>query len=81
MKAMHPKILVKGKIQDINEKAVVAEKMVICIIHDAVVVYLAMNYVFMFEYPIGFSHLCLFLQKFFYTYMREKVTSISFGFY
>ena len=67
MKTMHPKILVKGKIQDINEKAVVAEKMVICTIQglfvDTVLVYMAVNYVFMFEYPIGFSHFCLFLQK------------------
>ena len=67
MKVMHPKILVKGNIQDINEKAVVAEKMMICSIQgllvDAVVVYMAVNYVFMFEYPIGFNHFCLFLQK------------------
>ena len=59
MKVMHPKILVKGNIQDINEKAVVAEKTMICSIQglliDAVVVYMAVNYVFMFEYPIGFK--------------------------
>ena len=67
MKAMHPKILEKKNIQDINEKAIVAEKMVICNIQgllvDAVVVYMAVNYVFMFEYLIGFNHFCLFLQK------------------
>ena len=67
MKVMHPKILVKGNIRDINEKAVVAEKTMICSIQglliDAVVVYMAVNYVFMFEYPIGFNHFCLFLQK------------------
>ena len=67
MKVMHPKILVKGNIQDINEKSVMAEKMMICSIQgllvDAVVVYMAVNYVFMFEYPIGFNHFCLFLQK------------------
>ena len=64
---LHPKILVKGGIQDLNDKAVVAEKMVICTLQgmllDAVVVYMAVNYVFMFEYPIGFNHFCLFLQK------------------
>ena len=55
---MHPKVSVKDNIQDINEKAVLAEKMVICSIQGllvgAVVVYMAVNYVLMFEYPIGF---------------------------
>ena len=64
---LHPKILVKGDIQDINDKAVVAETMVICTLQgmllDAVVAYMAVNYVFMFDYPIGFNHFCLFLQK------------------
>ena len=66
-KEFHPKILVKGEIQDLNETAVVAEKMVICTLQgmllDAVVLYMAVNYVFMFEFPIGFNHFCLFLQK------------------
>ena len=57
---LHPKILVKGDIQDINDKAVVTEKMDICTLQgmllDAVVVYMAVNYDLMFEYPIGFNH-------------------------
>ena len=60
---LYLKILVKGDIQDINDKAVVAETMVICTLQgmllDAVVAYMAVNYVFMFDYHIGFNHFCL----------------------
>ena len=64
---LHPKILAKGDIQDLNDKAVVAEKMVICTLQgmllNAVVVYMAVNYVLLFEYLIEFNHFCLFLQE------------------
>ncbi|XP_028417100.1 uncharacterized protein LOC114541360 [Dendronephthya gigantea] len=67
MDEVHPKILVKGELQDLGEKAVVAEKTVICTVQgmllDAVVVYMAVNYSFMFEYPVGFNQFCLFVQK------------------
>ena len=47
MNKVHPKILIKGKIQDIGEKAVVAEKTVICkveeLLLDAVVNYMAVH--------------------------------------
>ena len=67
MNEVHPKILIKEKIQDIGEKAVVAEKTVICkvegVLLDAVVNYMAVNYTFILEYPLGFNHFCLFVQK------------------
>ncbi len=57
----------KGKVEDLNEKAVVAEKTVVCKVQgslvEAVMAYMAVNYVFMLEYPVCFNNFCLFLQK------------------
>ena len=61
------KILMKGRVDELMEKAVVADKTVVCKVQgslvEAMVAYMAVNYVFMFEYPVGFNNFCLFLQK------------------
>ena len=67
MEDASPKIIIKGSLEFENEVAVVAEQVVLFVLHGnlvaATVGFMAANYVFMFRYPASLNNFCLFLQK------------------
>jgi hypothetical protein len=66
--APEPTIIIKGSLEAPSEVMVAAEKKVVCQIMDrnvlnAYVCFMAICYVFMFNYPPSIKNFCLYLQK------------------